>query len=163
MEMQGYQQVKDLPKPYHLTTKDRLVAELGGLPRCAWKVLFVRKDCAILAQVNAPLNKIIKVTWPHVTVDASMTDVELYRPDGAHIPTERVVSDTPADKPKRGRAADGESKIAKCKVFYARQKDVLTREQIQKAFVDQFACTEQGANTYFLTCQRDWKPEAAAA
>jgi hypothetical protein len=159
--MQGFQRVTDFSKPHYLTTKDRVVREYEGKPT-AFRVLFIRKgrdgkgEALLGRTVPGQATKIIKVTVPDV-IDAEVAKhVEVWRPTGEYVPrvgaTEYAGDVEPARK--RTKPAAGESKIAKCKAFYALNK-TLSRDAMQTAFVEQFGCTKQGAVTYFLTCQRE--------
>lgn len=153
MEMQGFAQ-RQLDAPYKPTTKDRLVIQRPDGEK-AYEVMFVRKEGLVLKQLGMVGLKPIKLDWPSSTISPNSTDVKVFSPTGQYVPREDASPLPGTDAaPKRTKPADGESKIAKCKAFYTANK-TLTREAMQLAFVERFGCTKQGANTYFLTCQRE--------
>lgn len=167
----GFQQVTDFSKPHYLTTKDRLVMPYGPTRvETEFRVLFIHKKEAVLAIVHKDqATKLLKVTFPPI-IDQHLVDttqVQVWHPTGLeYIKRDAAITDVPADlepATKRVKPAAGESKIAKCKAFYADNKDKLTRVEMTAAFVDQFACTKQGAVTYYLTCAKELGAQKVAA
>lgn len=155
--MDGFTEITDFTQPHFLTTKDRLVMTVApqGLPpqEMTFKVLFIRKEVALLGPANPDAKvKLLKLDFP-VKVDADLASTcKVFRESG-YVPRSSP-EEVPA-APKRGaRAAEGETKISKCKALFAAHPE-WTREQMEKAFIDDVHCTKAGATTYYLTCKKE--------
>lgn len=111
------------------------------------QILLLRRDhCIVLVKAGPKTGK--KVSMP--LVFPAVADGVTYHVD---VPEETAAtSDKPARTP-RVKAADGETKIAKCKRIFA-DNPTLDKEAVIAKFVVDAGCTPAGAVTYFLTCRK---------
>jgi hypothetical protein len=117
--------------------------ELGVKHTVPLKVLLVRDDhmvCAMADQTTGHYtHKFI------VPIPATLQHVDEQTPvEGIQVVAQHT---------KRERAPKGETKIDKC-TSYFKEHPGLSKEEYIEAFVNQFGCTAQGANTYFHACRK---------
>jgi hypothetical protein len=117
--------------------------ELGVKHNIPLKVLLIRDDHMICAMADQKTGQYThKFTVP---IPATLKHVELTEPvEGIQVVAQHT---------SKHRAPKGETKIDKC-TSYFKANPGLTKEQYIEAFVSQFGCTPQGANTYFHTCRK---------
>lgn len=77
---------------------------------------------------------------------AASGQVSLYR---------KVAPPVTEAKPKRERAAKGETKLDKCRAIFAAAPAGATKADIVAKFVADANCTPAGANTYYLTLKKE--------
>lgn len=144
----------DMTTPFTVTTSGLEVLAQGDTPTQLFtfgKILLLRKDhCIVLVSAGEKAGKKIHLplTFP-ATVDGVTYHVD--RPD--------AVTTTPKAKQTRAKAAPGETKIAKCRAIFRRMNGHVvggsSKAEIVAAFVAEAGCTPAGANTYYITLNKE--------
>jgi hypothetical protein len=111
------------------------------------QILLLRKDhCIVLVKAGPKAGK--KIEMP--LVYPAVLDGVTYHVD---VPDEAKVDDDKPARAPRVKAADGETKIAKCKRIFA-DNPTLDKDAMIAKFVAEAGCTPAGAVTYYITCRK---------
>jgi hypothetical protein len=114
------------------------------------KILLIRKDhCVVLVSSGPMAGK--KINMP--LVFPATVDGVIYHVDVPHE-IDKMFDKAKPPRAPRVKAAEGETKIAKCRAIYAAAPVGATKEEIIAKFIADAGCTPQGAVTYYITCRK---------